>query len=798
MGEVAHIDNEACTSVTVGVDRRTSFVHPTSKYQNLREYFERPRLVASGFITTVRQAMYTQDLTPGVLFTTWFPNALVRLAGVYGVRFTIRFTVTTAATPFQQGLMAQSFQYGQDSTAVGGSVNYRRFAESAMVTNLPHVRHSLTDNTMTQFDVPFLYARDFLPLYGGAATDSLGIYSWNALMPYRAVAGSAAPTYKIMVSLHDLELIGSYPQTATSVIVQSGLIQPQAGPVQAEKAKLLGSTVLTSAADKVRTIGAFVPSLSSLSGPTASVLEAAASVARAFGYSRPQVEKEPRRVYPTDYLADLNTDIPSSSYVLSPFQKNAMRVDDLSGGTDTDEMSIAYVLSQPCQAFIGDFTTTDAVGTTLYATAVCPTNFWFRTNSSRPGGNLPLPSSSPLTANAILPTTLCYVSSMFRYWRGTLRFRFTFSKTKFHAGRVIAAFVPLLQDVAANGTLGTTVFSIENGGLPQPFSYCEVFDLRDSDTFEFEVPYISPTPYTNVLSSIGGLTLTVLDPLVVTGETAGTVDYMVEVSAGDDFQFGCAAPPMLTPASQTGTGVVFLQSGLGGVTKPPLDVDEYTTGEVFKSLKTLMMIPSYINADMVTASFNFTTLPPFWVRARWSMATPMPNSSSLQWAFTRSGNIAACYAFATGSTEYHAYHTGPTSGVIMSVASNEKDGNISGSSNGDPRNRSATGKHRVLTTEGSLHVRVPSYQRVARVPTSELGSAFTDIRIGSQTSVGSNYIQNFNQLGLVNTSGSLIRIYLGRAAADDARCTGWIGPPPVVLFQSTNTALPDNPGIANF
>ncbi|APG77491.1 hypothetical protein 2 [Sanxia picorna-like virus 12] len=782
---------------------KTSFVMPTEDYQSLRDYFARPRLIVTGALPTTRISFVNSEVTPTVLFNTWFPGSLTRLAGVHGVRFTLRFTLTVAATPFQQALLCQSFQYGTDSTIAAGSVIYKRLGNSAMVTNLPHVRHNITDTTMTVFDVPFLYAKDYLPLYydGSSSTNSLGQYSANALLPYRAVAGANAPTFKLFVSIHELELIGSAPQVATTVVVQSGAGRKESlvggnNPKEAEKKSMKLSDRL-SQASKVATIAAFVPALTGVAGPTAIAAEAAARVARAFGYSRPQVEDQPTRVYRNNYCADANVDIPSNSYVLAPMQRNEVRTDAMAGGTDVDEMALAYVLEKPCQIFAGDFSTTDSVGTTLYGSAVCPTNFWFRSNSARPGGNITLPSTAGLTTNAIYPSTLCYIGSMFRYWRGGLKFTFTFSKTKFHGGRVIVAFVPGLTDNPSNSVLSNTIPTIENGGLPQPFSYCEVFDLRDADTFEFHVPYVSPTPYTPVTASIGGITMTVLDPLVSSGETSGTVDYIVEVQAEPDFRLGCPAPCMFTPASSTGTGVVFQQSGLGGVSDLPDNVDEYTTGETILSLKTLMMIPTYVVDSFDAGTTSLWEAWPYWTRSLWTMAVPMAPVTSKTFAFSRSGNIAACYAFVVGSTEHHVYCP-VTNGVYISASANERDGNA-GAGAADPRSRSVSGKQRVLTTDNSLHLRVPLYARVARVPLASSSAAFgADIGTTTFAGGGDKYISNYNQILVRNGTTAAIPFFYGRAAADDARCVGWLGPPPVVLFSSTVTFGPDSPGDFNF
>jgi hypothetical protein len=697
--------------------------------------------------------------------------------------------LVTASTPFQQAFLAQSFQYGTDNSSANGDVSFRRLSNSAMVTNLPHVRHDIGETTMSVLEVPFLYAYDFLPLYydGSASTFSLGAYSANALMAYRTVTGAATPTYKLFVSIHELELIGSAPQVATTVVTQSGM-----DPKRQEKEELKVSDYLHGAAIGM-TAAAAIPALTEFALPTAILLEASSMTARAWGYSRPQVVEQPTRVYRNNYAADCNVDLPSNSYVLAAMQRNELRTDAFAGGTEVDEMAFSYILPKPCQIFEGDMSTTDSVGVTLYSTAICPTNFWFRSNSNRPGGNIALPSSSSLTTNCFYPSTLCYIGSMFRYWRGSLKFRFTFSKTKFHGGRVIAGFVPGTSDVFNNGIVSNTVPAIENGGLPQPFSYCEVFDLRDASSFEFSVPYISPTPYTTVTGSIGGLTLTVLDPLVTTGETASSIDFLVEVGAGDDFYFACPAPPMLSPASNTGTGLVFTQSGMGGVSELPLSVDEHVVGETILSCKTLMMIPTYVNLNVAASSTTTSELWPFWTRSRWTMATPMPTTSSLQFAFSRSGNIAACYAFVVGSTEHHIYSP-VSNGIIINAYANERDGNA-GAGASDPRSRGQSGKQRVITTDNSLHLRVPQFARVSRVPVNTSMKAYnTTISLGTFAGGVDKYISNFNQFTFTNATSGTVNLTYGRAAADDARCVGWLGPPPVVQFQSLQSVSPDNTG----
>jgi hypothetical protein len=816
---VTDISNEACESVSVGVKAKTGFIVPSTGYQDLLGYLARPRLIVSGALSTSRGPQNILDLSRTNLLTLWFPDLITRLAGVHGIRFTTRFTLMVASTPFQASVLCQSFQYGTASYVAG---QYTRANNSAYVTNLPHVKHDISETTMSVLEVPFLYPQDFMPLYAPVGSETatsagcIGVYGLNVLMPYRALAGANAPTYKLLISLHDVELIGSMPLASSTVFLQSGLEdaravysgaktlydkargqkpKPRGNAILAEEKTIKGSDIARKAASVVRTVAPYVPLLNSVGPLTAGLLDAGANVASYFGFAKPTVEEAPTRVFRNAHIGEANVDMDSASYVLAPFQNNRLAVDALAGGTDVDEMAIQYVIGKYGQAFVGTFATTDTTGTVLYGANICPTSFWFRTNALRPSGNIALPAGSTAVTNSIACTPLCYAASFFRFWRGTLKFKFTFSKTKFHGGRVIAAYVPTLKQPGAAGIASAVIPVLETvAGLPQPFSYSEVFDLKDASSFEFEVPYVCPDPFLEVIASHGAISLTVLDPLVTSGETSTTIDYMVEVKALDDFMFGCPASPMFGILDPTIPGnIVALQSGLGGVSDIDDTVSQYTMGEQILSFKSLMMIPNFVAADLPAVTTSITTALPYWFTNYISAIVPLPTTTSVVGGFTRAANIAAMYAFCTGSTEHHLYsHSGSNANVTLSMQTYNTDSGATASSLGDPRRRGLGCMQRVQTNDNFLHVRVPSYQKYARIPfhegndISNAGALGLNISLAACTS-----LRNSARVVVNNASSGPVRLVYGRAAADDARCMSYIGPPPVALLQGTQTAEPD-------
>ena len=784
------------------------------EYQDVKRFFERPRLISTGTLSASRGNLSYLEVSEPV--SQYWPAAAVnRLNGVFGYRCSIKFTVTVASTPFQQGLIAACFQYGAVNSS---TINLARHNFTALTTNLPHARLNLADQTMCEVTVPYISPFEFFELANGLTSGgdnagrvySFGVFSLNQILPYYALA-SGAPVYKVYVSLHDMELFGAVPVATSAIIPQSGVKNvakvdkvPKAMREEKEK-KHLGGFISTTG--KVVTGGALLGALGSavLGRPetSAKCLESAAiaasvtKTAEAMGYSKPVGQENSTVVMPTETSHEWHVDMPSNASVVGPFQSNEMVIDAGPSGTNVDEMDLDFVLGSYCQAFHGSINSADAGGTILYATNLCPTSFWFRSRSAgRPGGNLAMPVSATVSTNCFLPTALCYISQMFKYWRGSIKFRFTFAKTKFHAGRVIAAYVPASYDTVATGVLSNNVPAPEiSSGLVQPFQYSTIFDLKDNSVFEFEVPYICSRPFMSTLGTTGGVTLTVVDPLLITGETSNEVAFLVEVCAGPDFQLADYVGSGLGPCSTTAgaTSMVVYQSGLVDE-----GVEVYTSGERFNSVKQLAMIPYSTVSTFAGSTSYITALPPFYYAPVISAAVPMPATTTAFAACSAPNLIARMYAYCSGSTVYGAY-TSVTNGVLSTIQQNIYDRANPTPGTSDTRNKTGAHKPKVIKTgyNASIVAKAPSYQKYSLIPCNSV-SFNSNFAPGTAPINGSAFAPSAYRHELTNnntTSGLLTLTY---AAGDDARFVGYIGPPPCWLLQSTQTANLDSSAYGNW
>jgi hypothetical protein len=785
---------EACEAVDVlGADyvRMTHAVDQPA-LQDLKTYFARPRMMAHGTLATgLRNNVIKNDMAPSDVFESIFPDGAKRLQGAYGVRFKMVFTLQVAANPFHQGVLALAWQYRSDSVA--GTSSFSRWMHSNLVTELPHVRMDLSSTTMVVLNVPFMYHREFVE---STSDDRLGTISLNYILPLATGTGSVPPTYKLFLHLEDIELIGVSYAKASTVTVQSGRkMKPMDQEFEDEAYPF--SSSLSSLSRSVKWVGKGIPMLSSIAGPASWWLQKAAGAVRAFGYAKPQIQEPPIRNLPGDCAGEQNIDVPSATFVVGPCASNSLRVGPEFGGSEVDEMSLAYVTSrysQICTATIDSSTAQNAV---VYGTQISPSWFWFRAPSSLPAGNIKPPDVADASSNAFMPSNVFFWASFFRMWRGSFRFRFTFSKTKHHGGRVMVGFQPdytIFPLTSAFGGTTATVSSpeVDADGNLQPFGHTAIFDLRDGNVFEFDVPYLSPRPFVQFTDTVGSLTVSILDPLQAPSVVSPSINLLVEVCALGDFELACPVGPAY-PVHVTGTPK--LQSGrVLSVYKD--DISQYTTGEVITSAKQLIMMPHSIELGVIPASYtNSFDIAPWYYYPSLSALIPsvMPLPPT---AFSIGGTIASCYAYFRGGTDVHLY----PGGTSLTAYAYGAPGNYSATSDTmTVRNRSGSSAPKIFATAGTpLHARFPAYHSNARLPNGVLagvswnpqfvaGAPASGDILGAATRDGPISIP---RVKLINGPSDTTAV-LSRAAADDAMCAHYLGPPPLFLPAASSTGSYD-------
>lgn len=144
-------------------------------------------------------------------------------------------------------------------------------------------------------------------------------------------------------------------------------------------------------------------------------------------------------------------------------------------------------------------------------------------------------------------TPLAFASSMFRFWRGSIRYRLALAKTRFHAG-----IIEIVWQMGANRATLTD-------DAHATICYRAIWDIQESESFELTVPYASPLPWTPTFATVfrsplvpqdtdqrmtGFLRLRVVSPLLSSNDLASDIiDIVVYTAGGPDLEFAFPCPP---------------------------------------------------------------------------------------------------------------------------------------------------------------------------------------------------------------------------------------------------------------
>jgi len=785
---VTTFSNEACESTEVVENYfHDDQLQPQVDLQDIKTYFERPRLVSRGNVTFGTRGQLWGSAVNRPNLQTIFPQWTNRLAGAYGIRFTLNVRVQVAATAFHQGLLVLSSQYGTGPVQV-----FYRTGTAGACTNIPHVRLDLSESTMVELKVPFLFHNDFFPVEDNFGTNTseyctLGLVS---ILPSVSVAGLVPATYEVYYYLTDIELFGADNPNSTTITLQSG------GVVAKEQRDAHISRALSSAAKVANFVSRNIPSLSAMAGPTAWALDTASGVAKYFGYSRPMIQDPPTKIIRMPYSGETNVDIPMQGYTLGTQQCNTLAISPNFGATDVDEMAFDFIKRQWSQIMVGQVSTTDTHNKAIYASPVCPTTWWYRAPASAPYCNKGFPrSSSDLVSqsgNSFLPSSLTLLCSYFRQWRGTVKYRITFSKTKFHGGRYLMAYNARTGKTDFWPTFGGSVQGPEvSSGLVQPYGYSKMFDLKDGNQFEFEIPYMIEAPWVSFLSDIGGLSMVCIDPLQASSSVTSTVPFLIEVCGGDDFEVNDYAGPYFVPQPN---GTIYTQSG-GVVKSVSKDPSPLTMGEKLNSVKQIIQVPWWGKYSLLGSQNVTTSLAPWFTNYTFNalVAGSLPNNSSLLLFGTGAPStmLAKCYAYAKGGTDFHLYRlTGNTTAYLEQAGTPFRT--LAGVTNNYNYKPLWAGVPRVFTDKDSpIHARLPAFQMFKRIPTQAVDDVAW-LTFGSSTVSSNYYFSHFNHLQVNNLDTTSSSIIIGRAASDDAALSHYMGPVPVYIPNSLNTNSMDN------
>lgn len=560
-------DANVSETVSLGSMNSGNYYHDEDASADLGKFLSRPVRIAT-FSWTQTPGFYQTFLPWNLFFSDVQIKRKLENYGKISCRLHLKFLVN--GSPFHFGsLRACYFPLG------GARSNYQNGADLLPFSQTPGVYIEPQSMSSAEMVLPFLWPHTWLEVTKLSDFTSMGVVNLTEFWQLASANGATSPVSVLVYAwAEDVQLMGPTTIGALQSEEESSTAGTISGPAR----------TLAKAATALATMQ---PETAEYALPAAAALEMTAEIATAFGYSNAPVTEDVKPFQPKAFHAFANTEQSMPLDKLSIDPKNEVTISPgVAGVPENDPLTFNEFLTRESLINFGPWSTASAVDGLLFSALVGPHYAFLNTFRTVP----------PLT----------YASSNFRFWRGSLIYRFKFIKSRFHKGRVLISYDPN-GDISTNPDTETVTFS-------------RVVDLESEDEVEFVVPYKSTAPLAQVIpietfpttSSTAAVPGYTYDSVYYNGSitmrvqtqlsapiTLSSIGILIYVRAGDDFVF--AGPQQIHHNITTRDPLGVIQSSETTVVQmgqktPQVDdkVALITTGEVINSLRPLMHRTHYV------------------------------------------------------------------------------------------------------------------------------------------------------------------------------------------------------------
>lgn len=476
---------------------------------SIQEFLARPVYVGS-YSWTV-SSTDTVPTTIHDLLENWVDSSEVnpKLRGYKFWRGKPRLRVVVNGNPFSYGKIVFAVQPMMSYDSLGYSpASIVGLVDKAQAFSLPHVSVDPGISATYDLELPWITGLGWFNMFGRSRNHELRLSACvvNALASATADAAPAV-TIRFYVIMEDVEL--AVPSVAA--ILGDGPKKQHAGERVAKMVTSVNKELTTggplsgplSALSGVAGSLTDVPVIGAYATPIAGLLGKAGDFARWMGYSRPPVVDEGFETLTKTSNSYALMDGPDNLHRLvgDPKQSVSFTAEAASCGSD-DDMLISSIIRK--HGYLATLT-------------------WATDGSLV--GSFPVTPSEPVseTATTLQHTPLGYVSSAFRYWTGSISYRFEVVASAFHRGSFQIIWVP---------------YDDPPGGSPLDYVnmfQSQVVDLSGPRTVDFVVPYGADAPISLMTDLNGVVRVNEIVPITSNGSTS-PIYINVYVSAGDDFQ----------------------------------------------------------------------------------------------------------------------------------------------------------------------------------------------------------------------------------------------------------------------
>jgi hypothetical protein len=756
----------------------------TNFSQGITSFLQKPVTLQTGLLqTTDTVSSFTEIDLPLELINSAVLNNYNKLQGFLGFKADLKIRFIINGTRFQRGRYKLAWVPNAGAPGDNARTNYwfdAHFNTLMQRSQLVGIELDVNCDTEGEMVIPYCSFLNYYPLsvnqtpatnYGSAGI--LKLYPYSTLS---VATGASSCAYRIMGNFENIELFT--PATPQMARVSYG--KKSVSEVEKESANVGPISSALTAVSKATANLAIIPPLSSYMSGVSWATDILSKTASAFGFSKPITNVATMRNLPqiAPYMG--NVDAVDQSLPLSMSIKN--EVVNLPGfaGNDNDELSFAFISSIPAWFQSTNWTTSQASGLLLTEFNLCPV--LYNTQSTVFGQNI------------VNYTPMAFVSSFFRFWRGSINFKIKFVKTEFHSGRLAIAYFPRVDmnvSAAATRTLDSS-----------NFVHREIVDIRMQNEINISVPFASVTPFLGQQEPMGYLSIFIFDKLVAPDTVSDTCTLLCEVSAGEDMEWAELVPnglsPVLNIAPQMDAGnsceLTNTSIGSSAITKASVENSEACIGEKIVSFRSLLKMNRILapHTGTTTTATNWLQIYPYMVSYYWSQT---PNTF-YRYIPDLYCVLSSIFVLQRGGMRFKFMNTNPATNFkpvsafyrnVTTVGFQTWPINLSNTIDGvdTPILENNSVMTNTSNTNGFVEVQVPQYSSTHSRNNILLMSAGPALNMDTARPNYSSYI-------LVTTAGSntanSVSWTIYRSVADDFQMGGFVSIPPLKVVGFTEYA----------
>ena len=597
--QIVFADTHIAQRITYGDLNDDSFHHDTESTASLANFLSRPVKIHSFSWNLNDPTFVTASIKPWTLYFN-HPVILKKVSNFSRLHCSLHIKVIVNATPFYYGSLRLVYQPLPDQRSLLVEDN-----DLVPLSQLPGFYIEPQSMTTSEITLPFAWPGNWLDLGLGANFDNMGMIDFHQYAMLRSANGSGSTdvTVAVFAWASEVELAGP----TYSGVMQSEEYSETSGTISAP------ATAVANIASKLTD----VPYIGPLASATATGARVVSGIAKLFGYSNPPMIDDVHAFQNKTFHAFSNSETRMPIDKLSLDPKNEVSISSsLAGLNEQDPLAFKNLLSK--ESYIGNtmFSGIYPEETLIWSTYVSPA---YRISRTSGGG-----------AYQTLPP-MSYVGEMFRFWRGSIIYKFRIIKTQYHKGRLTISWDPN-KNIVADADSDSACFT-------------RIVDLETEEEIEVEIPYRGLSPYlklgnANPYSSLSVPTYPALDKgtyngcltvrvqNVLTGPTVTPdINILVYVRAGDDMLYSAPRTinPLLTTFDPAGVIQTTFEPELNvekSIAQNSVGYDEkvamITTGENIVSLRPLLhrtslsTIQQFGTVTSALASGNVTTANLLW------------------------------------------------------------------------------------------------------------------------------------------------------------------------------------------